>query len=139
MLMLFYVHTLKQVLTRDFRHAVSAVDPTIAGSSTTRAKAFSTARYFHMICFIPPWQAFLLGIVYVTFALWRLIDILNDDLGGNTVAAEFMLFIKTRQVPACLLYRWHLYGIDGMFGISGSTRHVVAPPSVVSVMIGWQE
>ncbi|CAM9688099.1 unnamed protein product, partial [Ectocarpus sp. 12 AP-2014] len=42
-------------------------------------------------------QAFLLGIVYVTFALWRLIDILNDDLGGNTVAAEFMLFIKTRQ------------------------------------------
>eukprot|EP00752_Nemacystus_decipiens_P015668 g13982.t1 len=42
-------------------------------------------------------QAFLLGIVYVMFALWRLIDILRDDLGGNTVAAEFMLFIKTRQ------------------------------------------
>ncbi|CAN0071398.1 unnamed protein product [Scytosiphon promiscuus] len=41
--------------------------------------------------------AFLLGVVYVMFALWRLIEILEDDLGGNTVAAEFMLFIKTRQ------------------------------------------
>ena len=45
-------------------------------------------------------QAFLLGVVYVMFALWRLIDILAKDLGGNTVAAEFMLFIKTRQVCA---------------------------------------
>ena len=43
-------------------------------------------------------QAFLLGIIYVIFALWRLIEIVQDDLGGNTLAAEFMLFIKTRQV-----------------------------------------
>ncbi|CAM9928533.1 unnamed protein product [Laminaria digitata] len=42
-------------------------------------------------------QAFLLGVVYVMFALWRLSDILKNDLGGNTVAAEFTLFIKTRQ------------------------------------------
>lgn len=32
------------------------------------------------------------------FALWRLIEILEKDLGGNTVAAEFMLFVKNRQV-----------------------------------------
>lgn len=43
-------------------------------------------------------QAFLLGIVYLIFALWRLMDILQSDLGGNTMAAEFMLFIKTRSV-----------------------------------------
>lgn len=40
----------------------------------------------------------MLGVVYVMFALWRLIDILENELGGNTVAAEFTLFIKTRQV-----------------------------------------
>lgn len=40
----------------------------------------------------------MLGIIYVIFALWRLIEIVQDDLGGNTLAAEFMLFIKTRQV-----------------------------------------
>lgn len=43
-------------------------------------------------------QAFLLGVVYLTFALWRLVEVMNSDLGGNTVAAEFMLYIKTRQV-----------------------------------------
>lgn len=37
-------------------------------------------------------------MVYVMFALWRLSDILKNELGGNTVAAEFTLFIKTRQV-----------------------------------------
>lgn len=40
-----------------------------------------------------------MGVVYLMFALWRLIEIVDNDLGGNTVAAEFMLFIKTRQVP----------------------------------------
>lgn len=46
----------------------------------------------------PHRQVFLLGIAYMLFALWRLIEILERDLGGNTPAAEFMLFIKTRQV-----------------------------------------
>lgn len=79
-----------------------------------------------MFLFLSFWQAFLLAIVYLTFALWRLIDILNDGLGGNTVAAEFMLFIKTRQVPAFLLCRWPLYmasmaclGVRYLLGIGG--------------------
>lgn len=43
-------------------------------------------------------QAFLLGFAYMMFSLWRMIEILQTDLGGNTTAAELMLFIKTRQV-----------------------------------------
>ena len=43
-------------------------------------------------------QAFLLGVVYVIFTLWRLSDILTNDLGGKTAAAKFTIFIKTRQV-----------------------------------------
>ncbi|CBN78597.1 conserved unknown protein [Ectocarpus siliculosus] len=42
-------------------------------------------------------QAILLGIVYTTFTLWRLIDILDDDMDGNTFAAQLMLFVRTRQ------------------------------------------
>ncbi|CAM9767141.1 unnamed protein product, partial [Ectocarpus sp. 12 AP-2014] len=42
-------------------------------------------------------QAILLGIVYTTFTLWRLIDIIDDDLGGNTFAAQLMLLVRTRQ------------------------------------------
>ncbi|CAM9373117.1 unnamed protein product [Ectocarpus fasciculatus] len=42
-------------------------------------------------------QAILLSIVYMVFALWRLIDILSDDVGGKTVAAQLMLTVKTRQ------------------------------------------
>lgn len=53
-------------------------------------------------------QAFLLGLAYMLFALWSLIEILKRDLGGNTPAAEFMLFIKTRQVPG--LQRDFRYG-----------------------------
>ncbi|CAN0304532.1 unnamed protein product, partial [Ectocarpus sp. 4 AP-2014] len=42
-------------------------------------------------------QVILLGIVYTTFTLWRLIDILDDDLGGNTFPAQLMLLVRTRQ------------------------------------------
>ncbi|CAN0098866.1 unnamed protein product, partial [Ectocarpus fasciculatus] len=41
-------------------------------------------------------QGFWLGTVYATFALWRLIVILSNDLGGNTFAARLMLLVKTR-------------------------------------------
>lgn len=45
-------------------------------------------------------QAFLLGIAYMMFSLWKMIDVLQTDLGGNSTATEFMLFMKTRQVAA---------------------------------------
>lgn len=56
--------------------------------------------------FLSFWQAILLSIVYVMFALWRLINTLNDDVGGNTLAAQLMLSVKARQVslPTCLCY-----------------------------------
>ncbi|CAN0164415.1 unnamed protein product [Ectocarpus sp. 8 AP-2014] len=31
------------------------------------------------------------------FALWRLVDTLNDDVGGKTLAAQLMLSVKARQ------------------------------------------
>lgn len=68
--------------------------------STSRAEPWLLLFFFRLFVFFSSFfvQAFLLGIVYVMFALWRLIDIVQDDLGGNTIAAEFMLFMKTRQV-----------------------------------------
>ncbi|CAM9150180.1 unnamed protein product, partial [Ectocarpus sp. 12 AP-2014] len=42
-------------------------------------------------------QALLLSIVYVMFMLWRLIDTLNDDAGEQSLAAQLMLSVKTRQ------------------------------------------
>ena len=71
-------------------------------------------------------QAFLLGVVYVMFALWRLIDILENDLGGNTVAAEFTLFIKTRQVRGGTLSLTRS-GVDLPYRVGGWEGAVFPP------------
>lgn len=67
------------------------------------------------------WQAILLSIVYVMFALWRLVDTLNDDVGGKTLAAQLMLLVRARQVPTaapCAVLSASVVYIDGFCDIS---------------------